>query len=245
MTSQGSVEYGQVNPDASTPVGQIAVVPLQKLLSHTPRDGLQMVPPGRTEVAAGHWAEAPSQKFLSHAPPDVRQAVLSGLVAMVQLEVPLHVLVWHAPDGVQVMGVPTHCALALQVSLYVQRLPSLHAIPTATTPAEQHGVFKGVPAEQHALVSGTPLVQQTPGFAVPLLQQALVIGVWVIAPVATLQESAVQAFPSLMPARGVPMQLPKLSHVSPVVHALKSLHLVPFGFTPPVGIQIPPEHVYV
>jgi len=51
---------------------------------------------------------------------------VNGVTA--QLAVPLQVRVLHWSE-VQVMAVPTHCPLLLQVSLNVQASPSLHAAP--------------------------------------------------------------------------------------------------------------------
>jgi len=91
----------------------------------------------------------------------------------VQLDVPLQVRVLHVSE-VQVMAVPTHCPLLLQVSSNVQALASLHAAPVLGVTVQL-----AVPLQVRVLhvseVHVTAVLWQTPA----------------------LQESMVQAFPSL------------------------------------------------
>src|SRR6266581_5187682 len=90
------------------------------------------------QVCVLHWSEVqviavpthrplPSQVSLKEqALPSSQLVPVSGVT--VQLDVPLQVRVLHVSE-VQVMAVPTHCPLLLQVSSNVQALASLQAAP--------------------------------------------------------------------------------------------------------------------
>src|SRR2546425_684076 len=106
----------------------------------------------------------------SHAAP--------GWGVTVPLEVQLPVRVLHGSE-VQVMAVPTHCPLLLQVSLNVQALPSSHVAPVLGVTVQL-----AVPLQVRVLhaseVHVTAVLWQTPAS----------------------QGSAVQAFPALQAATG-------------------------------------------
>src|SRR5881396_3229113 len=84
------------------------------------------------QVSVLHWSEVQVMAVPTHCPllvqvslneqalPSSHAAPVCGVT--VQLAVPLHVRVLHVSE-VQVMAVPTHCPLLLQVSLNVQALP--------------------------------------------------------------------------------------------------------------------------
>src|SRR5437763_287673 len=102
--------------------------------------GFEQVPVSGSQVPASwHWSWAVQTTGLTavHVPPwqvspCVQASPSSQLVPVsgvtVQLDVPLQVRVLHVSE-VQVMAVPTHCPLLLQVSSNVQALASLHAAP--------------------------------------------------------------------------------------------------------------------
>src|SRR5437762_1930213 len=93
-------------------------VPLQVRVLHWSEEQVITVPT--------HWP-LPSQVSLKEqALPSSQLVPVSGVT--VQLDVPLQVRVLHVSE-VQVMAVPTHCPLLLQVSSNVQALASLHAAP--------------------------------------------------------------------------------------------------------------------
>ena len=101
------------------------------------------------------------------------------------------------------------------------------------------GTLEHVPALQLSAVQGLPSLQflgapethSPPWHASPTVQALLSsqAPVWAVCaqPLAGTQESAVQALPSLQFAVPVPVHAP-LTQLSPVVHALPSLQLVPF-----------------
>lgn len=108
---------------------------------------------------------------------------------------------WHWSIDAQITGLPGKQAPATQTSASVQRLPSLHAVPSGFAGFE-HAPVKGlhVPATWH----GSLAVQVT----------------------------------------GLPPKQVPASQKSPCVHALPSLHGVPFGAggfeqSPVTGLQIP------
>src|SRR5437870_3951336 len=148
-----------------------------------------------------HWP-LPSQVSLQDT------ALLSSQVApvlgvTVQLDVPLQVRVLHVSE-VQVMAVPTHCPLLLQVSSNVQALASLHAAPvlgvTVQLAVPLHVRVLHV-SEVHvtAVLWQTPASQLSMVQAFPSLQSATVeqgvhptmVVFWQTPPE---QESVVQAF---------------------------------------------------
>src|SRR5216110_276985 len=108
------------------------------------------------------------------ASPSSQLVPVSGVT--VQLAVPLQVRVLHVSE-VQVMAVPTHCPLLLQVSSNVQALASLHAAPVLGVTVQL-----AVPLQVRVLhvseVHVTAVLWQTPAS----------------------QVSTVQAFPSLQSA---------------------------------------------
>src|SRR5256712_8206898 len=91
-----------------------------------------------SQVRVLHWSEVQVIVVPTHCPPLVQvslkvQALPSSQLVpvsgvTVQLDVPSQVRVLHVSE-VQVMAVPTHCPLLVQVSLNVQALPSSHAAP--------------------------------------------------------------------------------------------------------------------
>src|SRR5437773_1443166 len=135
------------------------------------------------QVRVLHWSEVqviavpthwplPSQVSLKEqASPSSQLVPVSGVT--VQLDVPLQVRVLHWSE-VQVSAVPTHWPLPSQVSLKVQALASLHAAPVLGVTVQL-----AVPLQVRVLhvseVHVTAVLWQTPA----------------------LQESMVQAFPSL------------------------------------------------
>src|SRR5437762_2142223 len=90
------------------------------------------------QVRVLHWSDEQVIAVWTHCPlpaqvslkeqasPSSQLVPVSGVT--VQLDVPLQVRVLHVSE-VQVMAVPTHCPLLLQVSSNVQALASLHAAP--------------------------------------------------------------------------------------------------------------------
>src|SRR5437867_664888 len=135
------------------------------------------------QVRVLHWSEVQVSAVPTHCPLllqvslKVQALPSSQLVPVrgvsVQLDVPLQVRVLHVSE-VQVMAVPTHCPLLLQVSSNVQALASLHAAPVLGVTVQL-----AVPLQVRVLhvseVHVTAVLWQTPA----------------------LQESMVQAFPSL------------------------------------------------
>src|SRR5438093_4722816 len=142
---------------------------------------VQLAVPSQVRVL--HWSEVQVIVVPTHCPPPsqvslkVQALPSSQLVPVsgvtVQLAVPSQVRVLHVSE-VQVMAVPTHCPLPSQVSLNVQVLPSLHAAPVLGVTVQL-----AVPLQVRVLhvseVHVTAVLWQTPA----------------------LQESMVQAFPSL------------------------------------------------
>src|SRR5882724_4962138 len=97
------------------------------------------------QVRVLHWSEVQVIVVPTHCPPLVQvsskvQALPSSQLVpvsgvTVQLDVPSQVRVLHWSD-VQVMVVPTHCALPSQVSLKVQALPSSQLVPVSGVTAQ-------------------------------------------------------------------------------------------------------------
>src|SRR6266700_3728362 len=166
LPSQVSLKE-QASPSSQlVPVSGVTVqldVPLQVRVLHWSEVQVIAVPT--------HWP-LPSQVSLKEqALPSSQLVPVSGVT--VQLDVPLQVRVLHVSE-VQVMAVPTHCPLLLQVSSNVQALASLHAAPVLGVTVQL-----AVPLQVRVLhvseVHVTAVLWQTPA----------------------LQESMVQAFPSL------------------------------------------------
>jgi len=124
----------------------------------------------------------------------------------VQLDVPLQVRVLHVSE-VQVMAVPTHCPLLLQVSSNVQALASLHAAPVLGVTvqlavplhvrvlhvSEVHvtAVLWQTPASQLSMVQAFPSLQSA------TVEQGVHRAMAVLRQTPALQESMVQALASL------------------------------------------------
>src|SRR5881396_2835641 len=139
--------------------------------------------------------------------PSSQLVPVSGVT--VQLAVPLQVSVLHWSE-VQVMAVPTHCPLLVQVSLNEQALPSSHAAPVLGVTVQL-----AVPLQVRVLhvseVHVTAVLWQTPAS-----QDSVVQAFW------SSQSAAVEQ--SVQPAMGVPSHCPLPSQTSLKVHALPSSH---------------------
>src|SRR5438876_2104447 len=209
------------------------------------------------QVRVLHWSEVqvidvpthrplPSQVSLKgQASPSSQLVPVSGVT--VQLDVPLQVRVLHVSE-VQVMAVPAHCPLLLQVSSNVQALASLHAAPvlgvTVQLAVPLHVRVLHV-SEVHvtAVLWQTPASQLSMVQAFPSLQSATVeqgeqpaMGVLLQTPAS--QDSVVQAFwssqsaaveQSVQPAMAEPVHCPLPSQTSLKVQALPSSHGVLAG----------------
>jgi hypothetical protein len=142
-------------------------------------------------------------------------------------------------ESLQLRATPTHVPVR-QVSKRVQTLWSLHGPPSFVGTGSQLFVlslhtarlqsfaaeeqFVGPPLPQAPAVQNSPLVQKSPSSqGSPFAAAALCTH-----PVAGLQESAVQAFPSLQTMAEAGVQLPAW-HVSPVVQASPSLQTAPLS----------------
>src|SRR6266478_4526812 len=137
------------------------------------------------QVRVLHWSEVQVIVVPTHCPPPSQVSLkvqvlpssqlvpVSGVTA--QLAVPLQVRVLHWSE-VQVMAVPTHCLLLLQVSLNVQVLPSSHAAPVLwQTPASQVSMVQAFPSLQSATVEqgvqpARAVLWQTPASQVSVVQ---------------------------------------------------------------------------
>ena len=167
------------------------------------------------------------------------QALLSLQVPLVlgaeaQVLVPLHESVVQALGSlVQVMAVPTQDPPPLQVSVYVQRLPSLHVplvlgaeahvlVPLQESVAQAVGSLVqviAVPTQDPPPLQVSVYVQRLPSLQVPLVLGA---DAHVLVP---LHESVVQAVGSLVQVIAVPTQEPAPLQVSVYVQALLSLQV--------------------
>jgi hypothetical protein len=160
---------------------------------------------------------------------------------------------WHWSDAAHVTAVPAHEPL-VQTSPVVHALPSLHAVAFAAVGFEQVPVLGlHVPATWHwsdaahatAVPPHTPLVQTSPVVhALPSLHAvpSATAGFEQV-PVLRLHVPAVWHWSDAAHATAAPPHMPPVQ-TSPVVHALPSLHAVPFaavGFehTPVLGLQVP------
>jgi hypothetical protein len=127
---------------------------------------------------------------------------------------------------------------AAQISTPLQRFPSEQLAPTGSgsccgPPVGVHeSAVQGLPSSRTGGVPGrhAPVLSQT---SLPLQRlpsgQAVPADKGVCtAPVAGSHESVVQGLPSSTPSGGPPTHVP-FAHRSAVVHALPSLHEVPFG----------------
>src|SRR6266481_1215329 len=209
------------------------------------------------QVRVLHWSDVQVIVVPTHCPPPsqvslkVQALPSSQLVPVsgvtVQLDVPLQVRVLHVSE-VQVMAVPTHCPLLLQVSLNVQVLPSSHAAPVLGVTVQLD-----VPLQVRVLhvseVQVMAVLWQTPASQVSMVQafwslQSLAAEQGVQPAIAVLwqtpasQVSVVQAFWSLQslaveqsvqPAMAVPPHCPLPSQTSSKVQALPSSHGVLAG----------------
>src|SRR5206468_2831511 len=190
---------------AQTPPWQVSLLVQEFLSSHAAPSSSAALP---TQVP--FWQVSAAVQGL----PSSQLVPVSGVT--VQLAVPLQVSVLHWSE-VQVMAVPTHCPLLVQVSLNEQALPSSHAAPVL-------GVTVQLDVPLHVRVLHVSEVQVMAVLAhSPVPEQ---VSLQVLAS----QESVVQAFPSLQsatveqgvqPAMAVLWQTPA-SQVS-VVQAFRSL----------------------
>src|SRR2546426_1123555 len=169
-----------------------------------------------SQVRVLHWSEVQVIVVPTHCPPPSQVSLkvqalpssqlvpASGVTA--QLDVPLQVRVLHVSE-VQVMAVPTHCPLLLQVSLNVQVLPSSHAAPVLGVTVQLD-----VPLQVRVLhvseVQVMAVLWQTPASQVSMVQ-----AFW------SLQSAAVEQ--GVQPAMAILSQTPA-SQVS-VVQAFWSL----------------------
>jgi hypothetical protein len=124
-------------------------------------------------------------------------------------------------------GPPTH-APPEHVSPVVHALLSLHAAALSTCTQPDAGLHESsVQTFPSLQLSAPPLTQVPPAQMSPVVQalpssQAAVLAAWT-QPLAGLQESSVQAFPSSQLV-AEPLTHAPFTHVSPVVHAFPSSH---------------------
>src|SRR5213594_922163 len=189
------------------------------------------------QVRVLHWSEVQAIAVPTHRPlpsqvslkeqalPSSQLVPVSGVT--VQLDVPLQVRVLHWSE-VQVIAVPTHWPLLLQVSSNVQALASLHAAPVLGVTVQlavplQVRVLHVSEVHVTAVLWQTPASQVSTVQAFPSLQLAAVEqGVQparaVLWQTPASQESVVQAFPSLQSAtvvQGVQPSIGVLSQTPP------------------------------
>ena len=133
--------------------------------------------------------------------PSSQLVPVSGVT--VQLAVPLQVRVLHVSE-VQVMAVPTHCPLLLQVSSNVQALASLHAAPVLGVTVQlavplQVRVLHVSEVHVTAVLWQTPALQESMVQALASLQSVTVVqdlhpSIRVLEQTPPSQDSTVQAF---------------------------------------------------
>jgi hypothetical protein len=180
-------------------------------------------------VQVPFWqVSAPLQRFVSaHEVPFVTGVAVQPVAG-------LQPSVVHTLPSLQTIAVPAVHTPAWQVSAPLQRFPSGHAVPFATT------AFPHTPAVQVSVVQGFESLQSA--FTVQELHEG--IGAfW--QPVTLLQLSVVHAFPSLQlsaePAAHVPFW-----HVSAPLQTFASAHGVPFrtaaAVQPKDGLQLSVVH---
>jgi hypothetical protein len=173
---------------------------------------------------------APLQRFVS------AQDVPLATGVVVQPVAGLQPSVVHTLPSLQTMGVPAVHTPAWQVSAPLQAFPSLHDVPLATT------ALPHTPAVQLSVVHGLLSLQSAA--TLHALQPAMGV-CW--QPLTELQESVVQAFPSLqlsaVPAAHVPFW-----QVSAPLQTLLSEHAVPFRTAvvvqPKAGLQLSVVHTF-
>src|SRR5438876_995344 len=240
LPSQVSLQE-QASPSSQlVPVSGVTVqldVPLQVRVLHWSEVQVIAVPT--------HWPLPSQVSSKEQASPSSQLVPVSGVT--VQLDVPLQVRVLHLSE-VQVMAVPTHCPLLLQVSSNVQASASLQAAPvfgvTVQLAVPLHVRVLHV-SEVHvtAVLWQTPASQLSMVQAFPSLQSATVeqgeqpaMGVLLQTPAS--QDSVVQAFwssqsaaveQSVQPAMAEPVHCPLPSQTSLKVQALPSSHGVLAG----------------
>src|SRR6266436_4932862 len=171
------------------------------------------------QVRVLHWSEVqviavpthwplPSQVSLKEqALPSSQLVPVSGVT--VQLAVPLQVRVLHWSE-VQVIAVPTHWPLPLQVSLNVQALASLHAAPVLGVTVQlavplQVRVLHVSEVHVTAVLWQTPAsqvstVQAFPSLQLAAVEQGMQPAMAVLWQTPASHESVVQAFWSLQSA---------------------------------------------
>src|SRR5437867_3125546 len=168
------------------------------------------------QVRVLHWSEVqmiavptrcPSLVQVSsneQALPSSQLAPVSG--ATVQLAVPLQVRVLHWSE-VQVIAVPAHCPLLVQVSLNVQVLPSSHAAPVlgvtvqVAVPLQVRVLHASevhvTPVWWHTPASQVSTVQAFPSLQSATVEQGVQPAMALLWQTPASQESVVQAFWSL------------------------------------------------
>src|SRR6266516_914734 len=170
------------------------------------------------EFSSSHAAPSSSAALPTQVPFWQVSAAVQGLPSSqlvpvsgvtVQLAVPLQVSVLHWSE-VQVMEVPTHCPLLVQVSLYLQASPSSHAAPVLGVTVQlavplQVRVLHASEVHVTAVLWQTPASQVSMVQAFPSLQSATVEqgvqpAMAVLWQTPASQESVVQAFRSLQSA---------------------------------------------
>src|SRR5436190_2081384 len=196
LPSQVSLKE-QASPSSQlVPVSGVTVqldVPLQVRVLHWSEVHARAVPT--------HWP-LPSQVSLNEqALPSSQLVPVSGVT--VQLAVPLQVRVLHVSE-VQVMAVPTHCPLLLQVSSNVQALASLHAAPVLGVTVQlavplQVRVLHVSEVHVTAVLWQTPasqlsMVQAFPSLQAATVEQGVQPAMAVLRQTPAEQESVVQAF---------------------------------------------------
>jgi hypothetical protein len=197
-------------------------------------------------VVPTHWPLPEQVSAKVQALPSSHAAPVLGVT--VQLAVPLQVRVLHVSE-VQVIAVPTHWPLLLQVSLKVQVSPSSHAVPVLGVTVQlavplQVRVLHASEVQVTAVLWQTPASQVSTVQAFPSLQSATVEqgvqpAMAVLWQTPASQVSVVQAFwssqsaaveQSVQPAMGVPAHCPLPSQTSSEVQALPSSHGVAAGW---------------
>src|SRR5438093_8249496 len=141
---------------AQTPPSQVSLLVQEFLSSHAAPSSSAALP---TQMP--FWQVSAAVQAL----PSSQLVPVSGVT--VQLAVPLQVSVLHWSE-VQVMAVPTHWPVLVQVSLKVQALPSSHAAPASGVPLE-----RAVPLHLRVLHVSEVQVMAVPTHCPLLLQVSL------------------------------------------------------------------------
>src|SRR6266480_6495286 len=216
---------------AQTPPWQVSLLVQEFSSSHAAPSSSAALP---TQVP--FWQVSAAVQGL----PSSQLVPVSGVT--VQLAVPLQVSVLHWSE-VQVMAVPTHCALLVQVSLNEQALPSSHAAPvlgvTVQLDVPLHvRVLHVSEVQVMAVPTHSPLLEQVSlnVQALPSSHVAPVFGVTVQLAV-PLQVRVLHA--SEVQVMAVPTHSPLLEQVSLNVQALPSSHVAPvLGVTVQLAVPL-------